>query len=129
MALKLLSVVGTRPEAIKMAMVIRELAEYPQQIRSSVCVTAQHRQMLDQVLDLFAIRPDYDLDMMEEHQTLTQVTVSLLSRLQDVLVREWPDWMLVQGDTTTVLAGSLAAFYQRVPVGHKVDHSGYRPSA
>jgi UDP-N-acetylglucosamine 2-epimerase (non-hydrolysing) len=116
--LTVLSIVGTRPEAIKMAPVIRELARYPGQITSRVCVTAQHRQMLDQVLDLFQIAPDYDLDIMREAQTPTQVAASVLARLEPILAAERPDWVLIQGDTTTVMAASLAAFYARVKVGH-----------
>jgi UDP-N-acetylglucosamine 2-epimerase (non-hydrolysing) len=112
-----LSVFGTRPEAIKMAPVLRLLAR-EREIRSLVCVTAQHREMLDQVLNLFEIRPDHDLDLMREGQTLTQITARALTELQPYLERERPDFMLVQGDTTTTMAASLAAFYAKVPVGH-----------
>jgi UDP-N-acetylglucosamine 2-epimerase (non-hydrolysing) len=114
----ILSVMGTRPEAIKMAPVIRELERYPAQVRSVVCVTAQHRQMLDQVLEIFAVKPDYDLDVMRTDQSLTQVTTAVLNRLEPILVSEQPDWVLVQGDTTTTLAAALGAFYQGVRVGH-----------
>jgi UDP-N-acetylglucosamine 2-epimerase (non-hydrolysing) len=113
----ILSVFGTRPEAIKMAPVLRRLAGEPG-LRSLVCVTAQHREMLDQVLSLFQLRPDHDLDLMREGQTLTQITTRALTELEPYLARERPDFMLVQGDTTTTMAASLAAFYARVPVGH-----------
>ncbi|HEU4333142.1 MAG TPA: UDP-N-acetylglucosamine 2-epimerase (non-hydrolyzing) [Candidatus Eisenbacteria bacterium] len=112
-----LSVFGTRPEAIKMAPVLRRLAREPG-IRSLVCVTAQHREMLDQVLRLFGITPDHDLDLMREGQTLTQITAGALERLAPYFRDTQPDFLLVQGDTTTTMAASLAAFYARVPVGH-----------
>ncbi|MGH7681263.1 MAG: non-hydrolyzing UDP-N-acetylglucosamine 2-epimerase [Candidatus Eiseniibacteriota bacterium] len=112
-----LSVFGTRPEAIKMAPVLKLLAKEPG-IRSLVCVTAQHREMLDQVLSLFEIRPDHDLDLMREGQTLTEITARALTELAPYLDREKPDLLLVQGDTTTTMAASLAAFYARVPVAH-----------
>ncbi len=116
--LKVMSVVGTRPEAIKMAPVIKELEKHPDKITSVVCATAQHREMLDQVLEIFDIRPDYDLNVMTPNQTLPQLTANLLLRLADVVARERPDWLLVQGDTTTVMAASLVAYYHRVRVGH-----------
>lgn len=116
--MKVLSVFGTRPEAIKMAPVIRELAKHPERIISRVCVTAQHRQMLDQVLDLFGIIPDYDLSIMQESQTPTQVAANVLAKIEPVLQKEKPNWVLVQGDTTTVAAASLAAFYAEAKVGH-----------
>jgi len=116
--LKVLSVFGTRPEAIKMAPVVRELQKYPERVRSVVCVTAQHREMLDQVLSLFGITPDYDLNIMEDNQTPIQVASAVLYRLEPILQKERPDWVLVQGDTTTVAAASLAAFYAGVKVGH-----------
>lgn len=116
--IKVLSVFGTRPEAIKMAPVVKELERYPTQIISRVCVTAQHREMLDQVLRLFEIAPDYDLDLMEPKQTLSGLTARVLTELAPVISREKPDWVLVQGDTTTVMAASLIAFYHRVKVGH-----------
>ena len=116
--LRIMSVFGTRPEAIKMAPVIRELAKYPDRITISVCVTAQHRQMLDQVLGLFDIHPDYDLDIMQESQTPTQVAAGVLTFLEPVLQREKPEWVLIQGDTTTTMAASVAAYYARVKVGH-----------
>jgi UDP-N-acetylglucosamine 2-epimerase (non-hydrolysing) len=113
-----LSVFGTRPEAIKMAPVIKELEKHQDKIRSLVCVTAQHRQMLDQVLDLFKIKPDFDLDLMEDNQTLSQITARALTALDDVLEEIEPDWVLVQGDTTTTMVASLAAFYHGTRIGH-----------
>ena len=101
-----------------MAPVVNELEKHEESIRSVVCVTAQHRQMLDQMLNLFRIVPDYDLGIMRDNQTLMDVTVSVLTKLNDVIEKEQPDWLLVQGDTTTAMAGSLAAFYQRVKIGH-----------
>ncbi len=114
----ILSIFGTRPEAIKMAPVIKELGKYSNKLRSLVCVTAQHRQMLDQVLDLFNITPDFDLDLMQENQALTQLTARVLTSLDTVLGEVKPDWILVQGDTTTTMASSLAAFYHGIHVGH-----------
>ncbi len=115
-------VFGTRPEAIKLAPVIRELrrksCDPGVDLTVRVCVTAQHREMLDQVLRLFDIIPDYDLNVMEENQTPTQVASTVLSRLEPILLTERPDWVLVQGDTTTVAAASLAAFYSRAKLGH-----------
>jgi UDP-N-acetylglucosamine 2-epimerase (non-hydrolysing) len=116
--LKVLTVFGTRPEAVKLGPVIRELARHPEQVDSRVCVTAQHRDMLDQVLDIFGIQPDYDLDVMQDNQTPTQVASVVLARLEPVLQAERPDWVLVQGDTTTVAVAALAAFYARAHVGH-----------
>jgi UDP-N-acetylglucosamine 2-epimerase (non-hydrolysing) len=113
-----LSVFGTRPEAIKMAPVVRELAAHPDAFRSVVCVTGQHREMLDQVLSLFEIVPDYDLAVMTPGQTLAGVTTAVLTGLDRVLEEVRPDWVLVQGDTTTAMAASLGAFYRRIPVGH-----------
>lgn len=113
-----LSIFGTRPEAIKMAPVVRELAAQPCLFRSVVCVTGQHRQMLDQVLSLFGIVPDYDLDLMVPGQTLAGITAGVLTGLDPVLAEVEPDWVLVQGDTTTAMAASLAAFYRKIPVGH-----------
>jgi UDP-N-acetylglucosamine 2-epimerase (non-hydrolysing) len=118
MTQKVLTVIGTRPEAIKMAPVVKELERYPGEIASVVCATAQHRELLDQVLDLFEIRPDYDLDVMLPGQTLSQLTANILMRLDDVIAREQPDWVLVQGDTTTVMVASLVAYYHRVRIGH-----------
>ncbi|MBP6823153.1 MAG: UDP-N-acetylglucosamine 2-epimerase, partial [Acidobacteria bacterium] len=114
--MKVLSIFGTRPEAIKMATVIKELARHSE-IENVVCVTAQHRQMLDQVLSLFDIQPDYDLNLMQPNQSLAQLTATALSELDVVLEREKPDWVLTQGDTTTAMVGALAGFYRRVKVG------------
>lgn len=115
--MKILIVFGTRPEAIKMAPVVRALAN-AEGIEAKVCVTAQHRQMLDQVLDLFKIKPDFDLDLMKPGQDLTDITINVLLGIRMVL-RQWrPDWVLVHGDTTTTLATSLAAYYEKIPVGH-----------
>lgn len=113
----ILTVFGTRPEAIKMAPVVNTLKE-SDRFTSLVCVTAQHRQMLDQVLSLFGITPDFDLDIMREGQDLTDVTASVLRGMNRVIADSRPDRILVHGDTTTTLASSLAAYYQRVPVGH-----------
>lgn len=115
---KILSVFGTRPEAIKMAPVIKELEKHSGSIKSIVCVTAQHRQMLDQVLRIFAIRPDYDLDVMRPGQDLFALTCSVLQGLKPILEKESPDIVLVHGDTTTTMAASLAAYYCRIRVGH-----------
>lgn len=114
----ILSIFGTRPEAIKMAPVVKELEKHPETFRSLVCVTAQHRQMLDQVLELFSIRPDFDLDIMKPRQDLYDVTCNVLTGLKHVLEQERPDMVLVHGDTTTTMAASLAAYYGRIPVGH-----------
>ncbi len=116
--MKALSIFGTRPEAIKMAPVVRALQQHPAEFTSVVCVTAQHRQMLDQVLALFALKPDYDLDLMQSEQTLAQLTANILTQVDAVLVKEQPDWVLVQGDTTTALAAALAAFYRHIKVAH-----------
>jgi UDP-N-acetylglucosamine 2-epimerase (non-hydrolysing) len=115
--LRVLSIFGTRPEAVKMAPVVRLLAD-TKGIESIVCVTAQHRQMLDQVLDLFRITPDIDLDLMRPNQSLAELTAAVFTHLDPVLERLAPDWVLVQGDTTTVMAASLAAYYRRIRVGH-----------
>jgi UDP-N-acetylglucosamine 2-epimerase (non-hydrolysing) len=117
MTLKILSVFGTRPEAIKIAPVLRGLKETPG-VESRVCVTAQHRQMLDQVLELFQIRPDYDLNLMRENQTLAEISASIFIHLDAVLSGFQPDWVLVVGDTTTVITTSLLAYYRRIKVGH-----------
>jgi len=115
--IKVLSIFGTRPEAVKMAPVVKALENHPQ-ISSRVCVTAQHRQMLDQVLDLFQIRPDIDLDLMKPDQSLAELTAAVFAGLDPVLIQVSPDWVLVQGDTTTVMAASLLAYYHRTQVGH-----------
>ncbi|WP_019121072.1 non-hydrolyzing UDP-N-acetylglucosamine 2-epimerase [Brevibacillus massiliensis] len=116
--IKVLTVFGTRPEAIKMAPLVHELKRRPEQIESIVCVTAQHRQMLDQVLDMFEIVPDLDLNMMKERQTLVDVTVRGLESLDRVMKETKPDIVLVHGDTTTTFIASLAAFYNQVAIGH-----------
>lgn len=115
--IKVLSIFGTRPEAIKMAPLVKVLSSH-ERIESKVCVTAQHREMLDQVLELFDIKPDYDLDIMKERQSLTGITAKVLNGLEDVLSTERPHIILVHGDTTTTFAASLAAFYQQIKVGH-----------
>jgi UDP-N-acetylglucosamine 2-epimerase (non-hydrolysing) len=142
--LKVLVVFGTRPEAIKLAPVIREMQARSRQSRSGidhgpsnsdlsvrVCVTAQHREMLDQVLQLFAVAPDHDLKVMEGNQTPTQVAAAVLARLEPILHQERPDWVLVQGDTTTVAAAALAGFYAQARVGHVEaglrTHDKWRP--
>lgn len=117
MTLRVLSVLGTRPEAIKMAPVIKRLEATPG-VSSSVCATAQHRQMLDQVLALFEIVPDYDLDLMRPGQDLYDLTARVLTSMKPVLEAAKPDILLVQGDTTTCMASALAAFYGGVPIGH-----------
>ncbi len=117
MTLRVLSIFGTRPEAVKMAPVVLALARTPQVV-PLVCVTAQHRQMLDQVLGLFDIHPDVDLDLMQPDQDLASLTAAIISNLDPVLADLKPDWILVQGDTTTVLASSLVAFYRHIRVGH-----------
>lgn len=116
--IKVITVFGTRPEAIKMAPVVLELKKHRDQIQTIVAVTAQHRQMLDQVLDLFQIVPDYDLDIMSQGQTLYDITTKSLLGLKTVFEKEQPDLVLVHGDTTTTFAGALAAYYQQIPVGH-----------
>jgi len=113
-----LSIVGTRPEAIKMAPIIQELERHPAEVRSLVCSTGQHREMLDQVLSLFQIAPDHDLNLMQFNQGLAQLTARLFVSLDDVLAEVHPDCVLAQGDTTTVLVASLASFYRGIPFGH-----------
>ena len=115
---KVMLVFGTRPEAIKMAPLVKELQKYPETYKTIVCVTGQHRQMLDQVLTLFEITPDYDLDIMRQGQDLYDITARVLVGLRDVLKEAQPDVVLVHGDTTTSTASALAAFYQQIPVGH-----------
>ena len=115
--MKVLTVFGTRPEAIKMAPLVHALAKDPH-FEAKVCVTAQHREMLDQVLKLFSIVPEYDLNIMQPGQGLTEITCRILEGLKPVLESFKPDVVLVHGDTTTTMAASLAAFYQRIPVGH-----------
>lgn len=115
--IKVLSIFGTRPEAIKMCPLVKELQKH-EEIESIVCVTGQHRQMLDQVLDIFQVKPDYDLNLMKERQTLTTITTSVLEGLEELLPKIKPDLVLVHGDTTTSSSAALAAFYQQIPVGH-----------
>jgi UDP-N-acetylglucosamine 2-epimerase (non-hydrolysing) len=115
--LRILSIFGTRPEAVKMAPVIHAMQDHPG-IESHICVTAQHREMLDQVLDLFELHPDHDLNLMRHDQTLAGLTAEIFTRLDPLLAAELWDWVLVQGDTTTVMAASLNAFYRRIRVGH-----------
>ncbi|PWH16321.1 MAG: UDP-N-acetylglucosamine 2-epimerase (non-hydrolyzing) [Anaerolineae bacterium] len=115
--MRVLSVIGTRPEAVKMAPVVQKLRQTPG-IESIVCVTAQHRQMLDQVLNLFEIVPEIDLDLMQPNQSLAQITAAIFTHLDPVIRQVKPDWILSQGDTTTVMATALLAYYNRVRFGH-----------
>ena len=115
--MKVMSVFGTRPEAIKMAPLVKKLNEDPE-IESVLCVTAQHREMLDQVLTLFGLVPDYDLNIMKPNQTLSMITAGVLTGMDSVLEKEKPDIVLVHGDTSTTFSAALAAFYHRIPVGH-----------
>ncbi|MCD8356129.1 MAG: UDP-N-acetylglucosamine 2-epimerase (non-hydrolyzing) [Clostridia bacterium] len=115
--IKVMTVFGTRPEAIKMAPLVHEL-ERTEGVESIVCVTAQHRQMLDQVMDIFKLKADYDLDIMQPRQTLATITTKSLTGLDEVLEQAKPDIVLVHGDTSTTFAGALAAFYHKIPVGH-----------
>lgn len=117
MQIKVMTIFGTRPETIKMAPLVKEL-ENRKEIKSVVCVTAQHRQMLDQVIEAFQIKPDYDLDIMERGQTLTDITVKVLKGIEKVIEKVKPDLILVHGDTTTTFAGAMAAFYHQIPIGH-----------
>ncbi len=116
--LRVLVVFGTRPEAVKLAPVIKQLEKHSEQIESRVCVTAQHREMLDQVLDAFDIKPDIDLDLMKPNQSLPQLTARIFSDLDTVLKDEKPDWLLIQGDTTTVMVAAVLGFYNHIKVGH-----------
>ena len=115
--IKVMTIFGTRPEAIKMAPLVKELEER-KEIKSIVCVTAQHREMLDQVLDVFKIIPDYDLNIMKQGQTLSEITSRVLLGLEEIIQKEKPNIILVHGDTTTTFAGALAAFYNQVDIGH-----------
>ena len=115
--MKVLSVFGTRPEAIKMAPLLKAM-QASRKLESKVAVSAQHREMLDQVLQLFDIRPDYDLNLMRPGQSLSDITGAVLTGLHAILEQEQPDLLLVHGDTTTTFAGALAAYYHRIPVGH-----------
>jgi UDP-N-acetylglucosamine 2-epimerase (non-hydrolysing) len=114
---KILLVFGTRPEAIKMAVLVKELKKHPAFL-CYVCVSAQHREMLDQVLDLFNIIPDYDLNIMKKNQSLNDITSTILLKLKKILIKTQPDIILVHGDTSTTFATALAAFYEKIPVGH-----------
>ncbi len=116
--LKVMTVVGTRPEAVKMAPVIKALEKRPEQIQSIVVATGQHRQMLDQVLKIFDITPDHDLDLMTPDQSLSGLTARVLTAMDEVVTAEKPDWILVQGDTTTVMAAGLVAYYHKIRLGH-----------
>ena len=124
-------VFGTRPEAIKMCPLVRKFKEYPNDFETTVCVTGQHREMLDQVLKIFEVKPDYDLNIMKPGQDLYDVTTRVLLGMRDVLKQTQPDVVLVHGDTTTSTAAALAAFYQQIPVGHVVaglrTHNIYSP--
>src|SRR5215472_2026241 len=115
---KILFVFGTRPEAIKLCPVVLKLRQATSWFDVRVCVTAQHREMLDQVLEAFGVKPEHDLDLMLRGQTLFQSTSRILAGLERVLDSERPDMVIVQGDTTTTLCGALAAFYKNIPVGH-----------
>jgi len=115
---KILSVFGTRPEVIKIAPAIKELCKHPDKFICCTCITAQHRQMVDQLLKLFEIKPNYDLNIMKENQSLEYVTVTVLTQIGEIIRKERPDYLLVQGDTTTSMAASLAAFYQKVKIIH-----------
>ncbi|HDR5634954.1 TPA: UDP-N-acetylglucosamine 2-epimerase, partial [Bacillus anthracis] len=116
--LKVMTIFGTRPEAIKMAPLVLELQKHPEKIESIVTVTAQHRQMLDQVLSIFGITPDFDLNIMKDRQTLIDITTRGLEGLDKVMKEAKLDIVLVHGDTTTTFIASLAAFYNQIPVGH-----------
>jgi len=128
--IKVMTIFGTRPEAIKMAPLVKEL-EQEERIKSIVTVTAQHREMLDQVLDLFKIEPDYDLDVMQSVQSLTDITVNVLQGLEKLITEEKPDIVLVHGDTSTTFVGALASFYQKLKIGHVEaglrTHNKYSP--
>lgn len=115
---KIMLVFGTRPEAIKMAPLVRELQKYPKDFETVICVTGQHREMLDQVLRIFDIKPDYDLDIMRQGQDLYDVTAKVLLGMREILKEAASDMVLVHGDTTTSTAAALASFYQKIPVGH-----------
>jgi len=117
MALKVMSIFGTRPEAIKMCPLVKELEKHPE-IESTVCLTGQHREMLQQVMDIFGTKAKYNLDIMRPRQTLTTITSSILEKLEPILAQEAPDIVLVHGDTSTSFVSALAAFYQQIPVGH-----------
>ena len=115
---KVMLIFGTRPEAIKMCPLVKEFQKDTINFKTVVCVTAQHREMLDQVLHVFDVKPEYDLNIMKQGQDLYDITSRVLLGLRDVLKKELPDIVLVHGDTTTSSAAALAAFYQQIPVGH-----------
>ncbi len=116
--MKVLFVFGTRPEAIKMAPLIKEFQKYPDKFETTICVTAQHRQLLDQVLDFFDIKPDYDFNIMKKNQTLFDITVSILDKIHKTLNEVKPDIIFVQGDTTTTFVGALSGYYKKIKVAH-----------
>lgn len=116
--MRILFFFGTRPEAIKMAPLIKELEGYPEKFEVKICVSAQHREMLDQVLHFFDIQPDFDLDIMKHNQNLFDITTDALNGIRDVIYSYKPDWLIVQGDTTTTFVGALAAFYEKVKIAH-----------
>lgn len=116
--IKVLIVFGTRPEVIKLAPVIKEMQRYSDKFICKKCITAQHRQMIDPLLNLFSIRPDYDLNIMMENQSLEHITINVLTKLEKVIKQENPDYLMVQGDTITAMAASLSAFYQRIKIAH-----------
>lgn len=116
--IKVMTIFGVRPEAIKMAPLVLELKKHPEHIESIVCVTAQHRELLDQVLEVFNITPDYDLDVMKDRQTLNEITIRVLEGLEPVLKEVKPDLVLVHGDTLTTFLASYASFLQQIQVGH-----------
>lgn len=118
MPIKVMAICGTRPDAVKTAPVIHQLREFPDQVKLVVAVTGQHREMLHQVLDVFQIRPDYDLDIMKPKQTLSEITARVLQGLESIIEKEQPNIILVQGDTSTTFVAALAAFYNKVAVGH-----------
>ena len=128
---KIMVVIGTRPEAIKLAPVIKELERHPEEFEMVPVTTAQHRQMLDQVLKLFKIIPSYDLDIMEDNQTLSSITARIIEKFNPIVRKEKPDWILIQGDTTTTLIAALIGFYYKIRIGHIEaglrTHNKYRP--
>lgn len=123
---KIMLVFGTRPEAIKMAPLVKEFNRYPELFDTVVTVTGQHREMLYQVLDLFGITPDYNLDIMQPRQGLTDVTIKVMEGLNQVLSDNRPDVLLVHGDTTTSMSAALVAFYHKIPVGHVEIRIAYK---
>ena len=118
MPIKIMFVFGTRPEAIKIIPVIKKMIQDKNNFKIKICVTAQHRDILDQMLELFDIKPDYDLDIMRQSQNLSQITSSCLIKLENIFLLEKPDLVLVHGDTSTTFAASLAAFYSKIKIGH-----------